>query len=359
MGSKKEAISLALCGLLIGVIAAALVLLGNPANMGFCIACFLRDTAGALGLHRAAAVQYLRPEIVGLVLGAFVMALCRKEFSPRGGSAPLTRFLLAVCVMVGCLTFLGCPFRMVLRLAGGDGNALVGLLGFVCGIGAGVVFLNHGYSLKRSYPQAKAEGLAFPVLTVLLLLVSLAVPALFLRTEAGGGPGALHAPVVISLAAGVLVGAGAQLTRLCMVGGFRDLMLFRSVRLLLGFIGIFIAALIMNLCFGKFSFGFEGQPVAHNDWLWNFLGMLLAGYGSTLLGGCPLRQLVLAGEGNADSAVTVLGFLVGAAMCHNFGLAASAAGPTANGKVAVIVCLILVSVLALANTKRAGGRKNA
>ncbi len=358
MEPKKEAITLSLCGLLIGVIAAALVLLGNPANMGFCIACFLRDTAGALGLHRAAAVQYLRPEVVGLVLGAFIMALCRKEFAPKGGSAPLTRFLLAVCVMVGCLTFLGCPFRMVLRLAGGDGNALVGLLGFVCGIGAGVLFLNHGYSLKRSYPQAKAEGAAFPVLTVLLLLLSLAVPALFLRTEAGGGPGALHAPLVVSLVAGLLVGAGAQLTRLCMVGGFRDLMLFRSVRLLLGFIGIFIAALIMNLCFGKFSFGFEGQPVAHNDWLWNFLGMLLVGYGSTLLGGCPLRQLVLAGEGNTDSAVTVLGFLVGAAMCHNFGLAASAAGPTANGKVAVIVCLILVSVLALANTKRAGGRKN-
>ena len=359
MKPKKETISLSICGLLIGVIAVALVLLGNPANMGFCIACFLRDTAGALGLHRAAAVQYLRPEVIGLVLGAFLMALCRKEFSPKGGSAPFTRFLLAVCVMVGCLTFLGCPFRMVLRLAGGDGNALVGLLGFVCGIGVGVLFLNHGYSLKRSYPQAKAEGLALPAVAVLLLLLSLAVPALFLQTEAGGGPGAMHAPLAASLAAGLLVGAGAQLTRLCMVGGFRDLMLFRSVRLLLGFIGIFVSALICNLCFGKFSFGFAGQPVAHNDWLWNFLGMLLVGYGSTLLGGCPLRQLVLAGEGNADSAVTVLGFLVGAAMCHNFGLAASAAGPTANGKVAVIVCLILVSVLALANTKRMDGGKNA
>ena len=250
MKPKKETISISLCGLLIGVIAVALVLLGNPANMGFCIACFLRDTAGALGLHRAAAVQYLRPEVIGLVLGAFLMALCRKEFSPKGGSAPFTRFLLAVCVMVGCLTFLGCPFRMVLRLAGGDGNALVGLLGFVCGIGVGVLFLNHGYSLKRSYPQAKAEGLALPAVAVLLLLLSLAVPALFLQTEAGGGPGAMHAPLAASLAAGLLVGAGAQLTRLCMVGGFRDLMLFRSVRLLLGFIGIFVSALICNLCFG-------------------------------------------------------------------------------------------------------------
>ena len=36
-------------GLIIGVIASLLVLFGNPKNMGFCIACFLRDTAGGFG----------------------------------------------------------------------------------------------------------------------------------------------------------------------------------------------------------------------------------------------------------------------------------------------------------------------
>jgi YedE family putative selenium metabolism protein len=347
---KRETLILGGAGLLIGVIAVLLVKFGNPANMGFCIACFLRDTAGALGLHRAAAVQYLRPEIVGLVLGAFIMALGRKEFSPKGGSAPVTRFLLAMCVMVGCLMFLGCPFRMVLRISGGDGNALLGLLGFACGIGVGVLFLKNGYSLKRNYQQTKTEGSVFPVLTVLVLVLALAVPALFLATEAGGGPGGSHAPVIISLAAGLIVGGIAQLTRLCMVGGIRDLLLFRSVRLLMGFVGIFAAALICNLAFGFFHFGFEGQPVAHNDGLWNLLGMLLAGYGCTLLGGCPLRQLVLTGEGNTDSAVTVLGFLAGAAFCHNFSLAASANGPTLNGKIAVVVCLVIVSVIALTNT---------
>ncbi len=350
MKEKRETLILGGAGLLIGVIAVLLVKFGNPANMGFCIACFLRDTAGALGLHRAAAVQYLRPEIVGLVLGAFIMALGRKEFSPKGGSAPVTRFLLAMCVMVGCLMFLGCPFRMVLRISGGDGNALLGLLGFACGIGVGVLFLKNGYSLKRNYQQTKTEGSVFPVLTVLVLVLALAVPALFLATEAGGGPGGSHAPVIISLAAGLIVGGIAQLTRLCMVGGIRDLLLFRSVRLLMGFVGIFAAALICNLAFGFFHFGFEGQPVAHNDGLWNLLGMLLAGYGCTLLGGCPLRQLVLTGEGNTDSAVTVLGFLAGAAFCHNFSLAASANGPTLNGKIAVVVCLVIVSVIALTNT---------
>ena len=50
---SKEKIQIVIAGLIIGAIASALVLLGNPANMGFCIACFIRDTAGALGLHKA------------------------------------------------------------------------------------------------------------------------------------------------------------------------------------------------------------------------------------------------------------------------------------------------------------------
>ena len=41
---KKEKTTIVVAGLLIGVIAAMLVFFGNPANMGFCIACFLRDT---------------------------------------------------------------------------------------------------------------------------------------------------------------------------------------------------------------------------------------------------------------------------------------------------------------------------
>lgn len=48
-----------------------------------------------------------------------------------GGSAPLTRFVLGFCVMVGALMFLGCPFHMILRIAGGDLNAVVGIVGFI------------------------------------------------------------------------------------------------------------------------------------------------------------------------------------------------------------------------------------
>ena len=348
MSHKKETLTIGLAGLGIGVIAVLLVLLGNPANMGFCIACFVRDIAGAVGLHRAAAVQYIRPEIIGLVLGSLLLAVVRKEWSPKGGSAPMTRFVLGFFVMIGCLMFLGCPFRMILRLAGGDGNALFGLAGFAAGILCGVFFLNKGYTLRRTYRLPVTDGAALPaVMAALLALLAAAPSFLFFSQE---GPGSKHAPLLISLAAGLAVGALAQRTRLCMVGGIRDFVLFRETKLLLAFGAVFAAALVCNVLTGNFHPGFTGQPVAHTDGLWNALGMLLAGFGCVLLGGCPLRQLVLSGEGNADSAVTVLGLLVGAAFAHNFGLASSGEGPTGAGKAAVVIGIAVVTGIACLNT---------
>lgn len=235
---KNEKGTIVLAGGVIGLIAAILVFFGNPANMGFCIACFLRDTTGALGLHSAAAVQYIRPEIIGLVLGACIISLAKKEFRPRGGSAPVTRFTLGAFVMIGCLMFLGCPFRMILRLAGGDGNALFGLVGFVAGILTGTVFLKKGYTLKRSYKMPKLEGGIYPAFQIVMLLLLVAAPTFIHFTEPEGGPGAKHAAIIIALAAGIIVGILAQRTRLCMVGGIRDAVLFKEYKLLFGFVAI-------------------------------------------------------------------------------------------------------------------------
>lgn len=355
---KKEKTTIVAAGILIGVISAMLVFFGNPANMGFCIACFLRDTTGALGLHSAAAVQYIRPEIIGLVLGACIVSLITKEFRPRGGSAPITRFTLGAFAMIGCLMFLGCPFRMILRLAGGDGNAIFGLVGFVCGILTGTFFLKKGYTLKRSYKMPKLEGAVYPAFQIVMLILLVAAPAFIHFTEPEGGPGAKHAAILISMAAGVIVGIVAQRTRLCMVGGIRDAVLFGEYKLLFGFVAILISALVMNLILGAvtgtafFTPGFAGQPIAHTDGLWNALGMYLAGFACILLGGCPMRQLILSGEGNTDSVVTVLGLMAGAAFAHNFGLASSADGPTANGKIAVVIGIVAVAVIAVVNSTR-------
>jgi len=347
MQSKKGIIA---TGAAIGLIAVLLVKMGNPANMGFCIACFIRDIAGGLGLHRAAVVQYLRPEIMGLVLGAFIAAKAGKEFSSRGGSSPMTRFFLGIIVMIGALMFLGCPLRMILRLAGGDLNALVGIVGFAAGIYIGVLFLNKGFSLKRTYRLPDFEGYAFPLFNIFLMVLLVAAPAFVIFSESG--PGSMYAPIAIALAAGLVVGFLAQKSRLCCVGGTRDMILFRDNYLLLGFLAIFVFAAIGNIATGMFSLGFEGQPVAHTDGLWNFLGMAVVGWGSVLLGGCPLRQLILAGEGNSDSAITFFGMLVGAGFAHNFSLAASPKGATVNGQIAIAICILVLLAISAANIEK-------
>lgn len=330
-------------GLVVGALSIALTIWGNPANMGFCIACFLRDIAGGLGLHRAAIVQYLRTEIVGLGLGAMIIALATGEFKVRGGANPLRRFVLGFLMMIGALAFLGCPLRMILRLAGGDLNALIGLFGFIAGILVGIAALKSGYNPGRAVPQAKSTGFVYPVILLALLAALLLRPDFIFFSESG--PGSMAAPILAALAAGLLVGAFAQRSRLCMAGGIRDTFLIKDAHLLWGFVAIFVAALAGNLFLSKFHLGFAGQPVAHTQHLWNFLGMAVVGIAAVLAGGCPLRQLILAGEGDTDAVLTVFGMVVGAAFAHNFGLAASPAGLSTNGRVAVISSIVILAII--------------
>jgi len=165
----------------------------------------------------------------------------------------------------------------------------------------------------------------------------------------------MTAPALVALVIAAVVGAFAYKTRLCMAGGIRDGIMFKDFRLLYGFVAVFAVALIGNLVMGSFKLGFAGQPVAHSDHVWSFLGMALVGWGSVLLGGCPLRQLILAGSGNGDSAVAVLGMIVGAAFAHNFGLAGAAASADAaggvgtKGRIAIIIGFVVFAVISVMN----------
>lgn len=332
-------------GAVIGVLAALLQKLGNPGNMGVCVACFERDIAGALGLHRAGVVQYVRPEIIGFVFGSLLAAYLFREFRPRLGSAPIVRFVLGAFAMIGALVFLGCPWRAALRLSGGDGSAIFGLLGLGVGIWIGTLFLKGGYNLGRSQRTHVAAGWMLPLLMLGLLVLMFIFPAVSGEAKSGvlfyslKGPGAMHAPLLISLAVGLFVGFLAQRSRFCTMGAVRDLVLFRHMHLMSGFIALIVAAFVANLLFGQFHPGFVGQPVAHTMQLWNFSGMVLAGLAFCLAGGCPGRQLFLAGEGDGDAALFVLGMIAGAAFSHNFGLASSPAGVGAYGIQAVVIGL--------------------
>ena len=345
-------------GAFIGVFAPLLQKWGNPGNMGICTACFERDIAGALGLHRADVVQYMRPEIIGFVLGAFIAAYLFKEFRPRAGSAPMVRFVLGAFAMIGALVFLGCPWRAMLRLTGGDGNAIVGILGLIGGIWIGTGFLRSGYNLGRSQETHTAVGWVLPLIMLGFLALILLFPQVEGESQSGilfysiKGPGSMHAPLFISLGVGLAVGILAQRSRFCTMGAFRDLILFRQTHLFLGIVALVVVAFITNLILKQFHPGFVNQPIAHTMGLWNFGGMVLAGLAFALAGGCPGRQLFLAGEGDGDAAVFVLGMITGAAFAHNFGLASSPQGVGPHGVAAVIIGLVVCLLIGFTMRKK-------
>lgn len=351
-----------LTGAVVGILAPLLVKWGNPGNMGICMACFVRDISGALGFHQAAAVQYIRPEVIGLALGSMVAALLFGEFRARGGSAPLLRFVLGMLAMIGALIFLGCPWRAWLRLGGGDWNAIFGIAGLAAGVYCGILFFKSGFSLGRSHTGSKASGWVFPALMVGLLLLAVFAPQF--NTDADGnkvgpifasakGPGSMHAPLLAALVVGLVTGVLAQRSRFCTIAGLRDLMLMGDTHFASGIVSLVVVAFLTNLALGQFKPGFVDQPVAHTNWLWNFGGMLMAGLAFCMAGACPGRQIILAGEGDSDSAVFVMGMLTGAAVAHNFNLASSAAGPSAYGPWAVVVGLAILVTIGFTMRERA------
>lgn len=344
--SKK---SIFIGGLSLGFVAILLAFFGNPANMAICVACFIRDTAGAMKLHSAAPVQYVRPEIAGIVLGAASISFIRKERNSVAGSSPAIRFILGIVMMIGALVFLGCPLRLVLRMAGGDLNAYVGLIGFAAGIFTGTIALKKGFSLGKSHPTNQSSSVVLPLFLLGILFLSVTTSLFVTSSE---GPGSMHAPLLIALAGGIIFGITAQILRLCFSGSLRDVLLIKNYNKLT-IIGIFFSiVLIYNLVSGNFNLGFTNQPIAHTEHLWNILGMYVVGLAGVLLSGCPLRQLVLAGQGSSDASIVVFGMFFGGAIAHNFNLASSGEGTTAAGRIATIICILILLIIATTNRKK-------
>ena len=274
----------------------------------------------------------------------------------------MIRCILGMIIMIGSLVFLGCPLRMVIRMSAGDLNAWVALIGFILGVGTGTIMLKKESTLGRAHETNQASGTVLPILMIGVLILALFTSLLKSSTA---GPGSMHAPIIASLIGGLVFGAFAQKSRMCFAGGIRDVILMKNFDLLTIIGSLFVVMLIFNIATGRFVLGFNTPGIiAHSEHLWNILGMYVVGFAAVLAGGCPLRQLILAGQGSSDSAVTVLGMFIGAALCHNLGLASSgtainpetkkvvAGAVTANGKVAVIICIIACFVIAFTNKRK-------
>lgn len=344
-------------GVAVGLLMALLVWKGNPVHMGICGACFQRDVAGAVGLHTAAPVRYIRPEVIGIVLGAMVAALARGEFRSRAGASPFFKLVLGAWTSVGALVFLGCPFRLIQRLGGGDLNALVGVVGLVAGIGLALLLVRTGSTTGRSAGLPKASGYLLPAVMLGLLAALLVRPSFIAFSDKG--PGAARAPWWLSLGAAALAGAVMQRMRFCTLGAFRNVVFYRDPRLLVALLAIAASYGAVAASIGAFRLGMEGQPVAHSNVLWNLLGMALAGLSASVAGGCPVRQLVMAGEGDSDSAACIVGMVLGGALAHNFGLVSGPAGPTPGGRIAVVAGLVFCAGAAALMRARAAERPEA
>ncbi len=135
-----------------------------------------------------------------------------------------------------------------------------------------------------------------------------------------------------TLAAGIIIGYLAQRSRMCFVGGIRDYVLVKDTHLLKAPAAFLIGAVAI---FG-ISYLFASVP----KWPWFVTGGLLPiagaplstvaatpiwvhvliavigglgiGLFSVFAGGCPLRQHVMASEGDKSSMAYLAGFYIGA-----------------------------------------------
>jgi hypothetical protein len=294
--------------------------------------------------------------------------------------------------------------RAWLRLGGGDLNALYGIAGIVAGVSLGTWFLVKGFNLGRAKHLSAAWGWSGPAIMAILLVLLLVVtfgtkPAFLTQTPAKAKataekavisadgdvlkpdgaslvdgavvgadgavispaesveaakpmPGGLRAPLLISLFAGLALGIVAQRSRFCSIGGIRDALLVRRFDLLFGVLGLLIGAVVVNMVFGQFKLGFEGQPIAHTDALGNFAAMTVAGLAAVMLGGCPFRQVIMSGEGDADATVAVLGMVAGALFAHRMLVASSGAGLTEMAWPVLAVMFVVLVGIALFKRER-------
>ncbi|NRA94652.1 MAG: YedE-related selenium metabolism membrane protein [Planctomycetes bacterium] len=329
----------------VGAACAFLVIEGNPGNMGICGACFLRDTGGALGLF-AKGPKIFRPELLGIVFGALVWRMARGQWTGRSGSYAVSRFVLGIWMAIGALVFLGCPFRMLQRLGGGDLNAVVGALGLIVGVGVARWFERRGYNVGKTAPVPMAVGLVGPV------TIAVVAGLWCMDWLTGPGPGSAapppHAPWMLSLAAAGVAGAILSATGFCAISACRQVWGGPKRAMLLAAVCLVVAYAIVAGSGGNLVFAFDGQPAAHTDHAWNALAMILVGLTGAFAGGCPVRQIVMTGEGNGDAFVTVAGLCVGGALAHTLGLASSGAGTTDGGRYAVMVGIAMVLIYATA-----------
>lgn len=205
-----------------------------------------------------------------------------------------------------------------------------------------------GYSIGHTTVVVPAVGFIGPVVAAALLVVFLLGAGL-----AGPGPGVVgdppHAFWIWSLGIAAIAGAIMSATGFCAVTAARQVFLRRHA-MLMGAGCLILGYALISLMTGAWKFGWSGQPVTQPETLWNIAAMVVVGLTGALAGECPVRQMVLSGEGNGDAFVTVMGLLVGGATALGLGIASSGTGTTEAGRAVVFLGGIAALIYAAAVT---------
>jgi len=141
---------------------------------------------------------------------------------------------------------------------------------------------------------------------------------------------AIIAVPIVTLLLGLLIGWLGQRSGFCSIGGFRDFFMFRHTRLLYGYLSLIVGGFIGYMVFSLIT------PAAFEGFFWLLkkglmpvpgapanltvtayiilavIGGIAVGLIGVLLGGCPLRQVVMTAEGNLRSLWFVIGMCIGA-----------------------------------------------
>jgi len=233
------------------------------------------------------------------------------------------------------------------------------MIGLITGVYIGIKFIDGGFSIGKPIQIPMINAIFIPALMILFLIVLIWEPSFISLSTKGAG--AEHAPFFLSLFAGLVIGALAQRTGFCITGGIARLFLWgpkelkgcpKTSGLLIGVVSFFLVALFASLLTGQFLLGLHGQPSSNESYGWSFLGMLMVGFGSVLIRGCPFRQVVLAGQGDLDAGAAVLGMLVGGALVQNWRLGGNAVGTPYEGQLAVLLGTCVLFVIGIMYRRR-------
>lgn len=162
-------------------------------------------------------------------------------------------------------------------------------------------------------------------------------------------------PSITGLCLVLIVGYLGQRARLCFIGGMRNYYLVRDTYLIKGLLAFLVAALVGFGIFCLFSpalktfpWFLHGGAVFAKKWaasgiaatpspvlpvpgdpiswspnvgahlILSIIGGIGLGFCSTMAGGCPYRQHIMASEGSRSAIVYLIGFASGAIVFHKF-----------------------------------------